>query len=184
ARAQIGALYQSLRNVSDPVLIIENKLLYRERAASALPPGYTRLESNGPFPTTVLTPSGKADITVVAFGRMSALAERVAAAVFDEEEIVLELIFPLLVSPLDSVPIRESVARTGKLLVVEEGAESFDLASEVIATVATRYSGSAPLRVRRVGAHPAPIPSSMELERVVLPGESSVAAACLELFDA
>jgi len=80
--------------------------------------------------------------------------------------------------------IQESVARTGRLLVVEEGAESFDLASEVIAGVATAYRGSAPLRARRLGAYPAPIPSSIELERLVLPAEQSIFDGCVELFDA
>ncbi len=183
-RAQIGALYRALRDVVDPVLMIENKLLYRERADAPLPPGYSLHESNASIPTTVLVPQDAPDITVVAFGRMSVLAERAAAALADQEEIVLELILPLCVSPLDIDFIRESVARTGRLLVVEEGAESFDLASEVITGVATAYSGDTPLRVRRLGAYPAPIPSSVELERLVLPAERSIFDACVELFDA
>jgi 2-oxoisovalerate dehydrogenase E1 component len=184
ARTQIGSMYEALRDVEDPVLIIENKLLYKERPSAALPAGYSLSETNGPLPSTVLSPPGQPDITVVAFGRMSCLAERVAASILDQEEIAAELIFPLLVSPLDSDTIRESVARTGRLLVVEEGAASFDLASEVIASVVTAYAGQKPLRVRRLAAHPAPIPSSVELERVVLPSEQALFSACLELFDA
>ena len=183
-RTQIGAMYQAFREIDDPVLMIENKLLYRERADAPLPPCYALHETNSLFPTTVLVPDGTPDITVVAFGRMSGFAERAATALAEKEEIVLELLFPLCVSPLDLDAIRKSVERTGRLLVVEEGAESFDLASEVIASVAVAYSGSAPLRARRIGAHPAPIPSSMELESRVLPGVESLYAACVELFDA
>jgi pyruvate/2-oxoglutarate/acetoin dehydrogenase E1 component len=183
-RTRVGAMYEALRDVEDPVLVIENKLLYKERPGAALPAGYSLFETNGPLPGTVLSPPGEPDITVVAFGRMSMLAERVAAAILEAEEVAAELIFPLLVSPLDVDAIRESVARTGRLLVVEEGAASFDLGSEVIAAVATTYTGQRPLRVRRLAAHPAPIPSSVALERAVLPTEEALSAACLELFDA
>lgn len=183
-RTRIAALYQSLRALEDPVLIIENKLLYRERADAPLPEGYSLQESAGPLPSTVLVPSRNADITLVAFGRMSGLAERVAATLDDQEEIVADLIFPLCVSPLGIDAIRQSVARTGRLMVVEEGAGSFDLASEVMASVAVDYRGAAALHMRRLGAYPAPIPSSMELERFVLPSERSLFEACVELFDA
>jgi pyruvate/2-oxoglutarate/acetoin dehydrogenase E1 component len=183
-RTQIGALYESLRELQDPVLIIENKLLYRERAAAPLPPGYSLQQTFGPLPATLLVPDQSPDITVVAFGRMSGVAERVAAALNEREEIVADLIFPLCVSPLDIGPVSQSVARTGRLMVVEEGAGSFDLASEVIAAVASDYPGRAALRVRRLAAYPAAIPSSMELERRVLPCEESLFAACVELFDA
>ncbi|HEU4625005.1 MAG TPA: thiamine pyrophosphate-dependent enzyme [Steroidobacteraceae bacterium] len=183
-RVQVGAMYEALRDVEDPVLIIENKLLYKERAAAPLPPGYALSETDASLPGTVLSPAGEPDLTVVAFGRMSGLAERAAASLVEREEIAPELIFPLLASPLDIQVIRDSVARTGRLLVVEEGAAGFDLASEVIAGVATTYSGQKPLHVRRLAAHPAPIPSSIELERLVLPSEAGIYDICLELFDA
>jgi 2-oxoisovalerate dehydrogenase E1 component len=183
-RTRIAALYHSLRGLEDPVLIIENKLLYRERADAPLPDGYSLQESAGPLPSTVLVPSRNADITLVAFGRMSGLAERVAATLDDQEEIVADLIFPLCVSPLGIDAIRQSVARTARLMVVEEGAGSFDLASEVMASVAVDYRGTAALHMRRLGAYSSPIPSSMELERFVLPSERSLFEACVELFDA
>jgi pyruvate dehydrogenase E1 component beta subunit len=125
------------------VLLIENKLLYRERADAALPEGYARLESAALLPTTVLRPPGQPDITIVAFGRMSGIAEQAAAALAAREEIAPELLFPLSVSPLDIEPYGESVSRTGRLLVIEEGAEGFDLAAEVIAGVRARFTEAA-----------------------------------------
>ena len=184
ARTRVDAMYETLRTFDDPILLIENKLLYRERADAALPEGYTRYESAAPLPTTVLRPEGQPDITIVAFGRMSGYAEQAAVALGTREEIAPELLFPLSVSPLDIEPIRESVARTGRLLVVEEGAEGFDLAAEVISQVALGYRGSAPLRVRRLAAHAAPIPSAIDLERMVLPDQDDIYEACVELFDA
>ena len=184
ARTRIDAMYAALRTIDDPIVLIENKLLYRERADAALPQGYTRYESAALLPTTVLRPDGQPDITIVAFGRMSGFAELAALALAAREEIAPELLFPLSVWPLDIEPIRESVARTGRLLVVEEGAEGFDLAAEVIAGIALGYRGSVPLRVQRLAAHPAPIPSAIDLERMVLPDQDDIYEACLELFDA
>ena len=181
-RAPIASLYRALRSSVEPTLIIENKLLYRERADAALPPGYELMETAEPYPTTVLRPSGKPDVTVVAFGRMSLLAEQVAAELV-AEEIGLELLFPLSVSPFDARPLHESVARTGKLVVVEEGTAHFDLASEVVARAVEGYRGAGCLRVRRIAAQPRPIPSALALELAVLPSAASLRAACLELYD-
>lgn len=181
-RVRVAELYSALRGIEEPVLIVENKLLYRESAGADLPPGYTIHEDGALFPATLLRSEETPDMTVVAFGRMSVIAER-AAARLAADEVCLDLIFPLEVSPLDSQAILESVNRTGKLLVIEEGATGFDLASEVITQVALSYRGAQRLCVRRIGAEAVPIPSAIDLERAVLPGEDDVLAVCLELFD-
>jgi 2-oxoisovalerate dehydrogenase E1 component len=181
-RASIAGLYRALRDSVDPTLIVENKLLYRERADTPLPPGYEGLETAEPFPTTMLRPAAAADVTVVAFGRMSQLAEQVAAELV-AEEVGLELLFPLSVSPLDVRPIQESADRTGKLVVIEEGAAHFDLASEVVATVIEGNRRGNRLHVRRLAAHARPIPSALPLELEVLPSAARLKAACLELYD-
>jgi 2-oxoisovalerate dehydrogenase E1 component len=181
-RAPIDTLYRTLRASSEPTLIVENKLLYRERADAPPPPTYELAETAEPYPTTVLRPSGAADVTVVAFGRMSLLAEQVAAELV-AEEIGLDVLLPLSVSPFDARPLHESVTRTGKLVVVEEGTAHFDLASEVVARAVEGYGGAGPLRVRRVAAQPRPIPSALELELAVLPSAAALRDACLELYD-
>jgi 2-oxoisovalerate dehydrogenase E1 component len=181
-RTRIGALYAALRDSVEPTLVVENKLLYRERADAPLPPGYEALETAEPFPTTVLRPGIAADLTVVAFGRMSSIAEQIAAELL-AEEVGVEIVLPLGVSPFDARPVLESVARTGRLVVVEEGAAHFDLASEVIAAAAQGYRGSGRLHVRRVAARPRPIPNALPLELEVLPSAATLRAACLELYD-
>lgn len=181
-RAHIAALYRALRDSVDPTLIVENKLLYRERSDAPLPPGYELRETAEPFPTTALRPRATADVTVVAFGRMSVLAEQVAAELL-AEEVMLELLFPLSVSPFDARPLQESLARTGKLVVVEEGTAHFDLGSEVVASALESYRGAQRLRVRRVAARPQPIPSAPSLELAVLPSATALRDACLELYD-
>jgi 2-oxoisovalerate dehydrogenase E1 component len=181
-RTAISRLYQTLRDASDPTLIIENKLLYRERADAPLPSGYSRRDSEGRQPTTILRPPREPDLSLVAFGRMSVLAEK-AAVLLADEEIWLELIFPLEVCPFDSSPVLQSVARTGRLVVVEEGSMGFDLGAEVIASVCTQWREKGSLRCRRIAADAVPIPSSAELEQRVLPAVESIVRTCLEVFD-
>ena len=163
---------------------IENKLLYRERSDTPLPPGYTAHEYGGsPFRSTVLRTTREPDLTVVAFGRMSVIAERAATQLATEEEVLLELIFPLQVSPLDAAAIVESVSRTGKLIVIEEGASGFDLGSEIIATVAVECRDERRPRFARIAAQPTPIPNALELEKQALPSVTDIVDACLVLFD-
>ena len=182
-RARVPDLYQTLRRFNAPVLIIENKLLYRERCNSALPQSYEIFETSGKFPATLLRSEMGADITIVAFGRMGILAESVVARLAQEEEVLADLILPLQVWPFDSSLVLASVNRTSKLLVIEEGAAGFDLGGELIACAASAYQGEGRLHCRRIAALPMAIPSALELERQVLPCEQDIFDACLELFD-
>jgi pyruvate dehydrogenase E1 component beta subunit len=140
--------------------------------------------TGGPFPAAILRPKGEPDLTVVAFGRMSVLAEQAAKRLAEDEEIEIDLVFPVQVSPFEAKAVLDSVASTGKLLVVEEGASGFDLASEVIAAVSTANRQQSSPHCRRLAAQPRPIPSATELEKQVLPEIDDIVAACLELFDA
>jgi 2-oxoisovalerate dehydrogenase E1 component len=182
-RARVHALYEALRAIESPFLIVENKLLYRERGDAPLPAGYSLFEAGERFPATVLRPASEPDITIVAFGRMSVLAEQAAAHLAREEEVQAELIFPLSAWPLDIEAVLQSVAGTRKLLVVEEGAAGFDLGSEVIAAVSLAYRGSERLYFRRLAATPVPIPSALALEQQVLPNVETIVQSSLDLFD-
>jgi 2-oxoisovalerate dehydrogenase E1 component len=182
SRTRVAELYAGLRRMCEPVLVIENKLLYRESSAAPLPPGYSMRHVGGAFGATLLMPARAADLTVVAFGRLSVATERAIARLADEE-IYVDAVFPLQVWPLDSTVILESATRTRKLLVIEEGASGYDLGSEVIASVASAQRGAHRIRTRRIGAQPIPIPNALELERKILPSEESIFAACVELFD-
>ncbi len=182
-RTNVAGMFESVRLQSGPVVLIENKLLYREYLDAPLPDGCSASETLAPFPTTRIAADGAADLTVVAFGRMSLLVEKVANELAQSEEIQLEILLPLQVAPFDIAPVMESVLRTGRLLVVEEGASGFDLASEVIAAVSVAWRGDRPLRAARVAAEAVPIPSSASLEIEVLPSVDSIRDACLALYD-
>jgi 2-oxoisovalerate dehydrogenase E1 component beta subunit len=146
----------------DPVIFFEPKRRYWEKAEldeSATPPP---LHS-----ATVVRPGD--DLTVLAYGPMVRTAlEAAAAAAAADEGRSLEVIDLRTLSPLDLVPVLESVRRTGRCVVVHEAPVFLGMGSELAAriTEACFYSLEAP--VLRVGGFDTPYPPS-RLEEAYLP---------------
>jgi pyruvate dehydrogenase E1 component beta subunit len=121
------------------------------------------------------------DVTIVALGYMVypalAAAEELAA-----EGVSVEVIDPRTLVPLDVDTIRQSVQKTGRLIVVDESAPTCSMASEIAAVVAEDWATCRVLRapVRRVCTAAVPIPFSPPLEDFVLPDQGNVAAAVRE----
>ena len=153
----------------NPVLFLENRVLYGRR--SPAPPPDHRV----PIGRARVARPGS-DVTVVSYSRMVLecldVADELAGAGIDAEVLDLRTI-----SPLDRDAIRESVAKTGRLVVVHEAVTDFGVGAEIVASVVEH--DAAPLRapVRRVGAGFSPAPYSPALERAWLPGRDDIAAA-------
>jgi pyruvate/2-oxoglutarate/acetoin dehydrogenase E1 component len=97
-----------------------------------------------------------------------------AAAELAREGVEADVIDLRTLRPLDGDTIVESVTRTGRLVVVEEGPPQGGYAAEVVA-LAVEGAGTA--AVRRVTMPDLPIPFAPSLEKDALPGAADVAAA-------
>ncbi len=183
-RARAFEFYRRLfRDVRRPALVIEHKLLYAFTGNEPLPAGLEQFETDEAAPMTLLRPAqGPADLTLVVFGAMSAPAEEAARRLLAEEEIIVEIILPLRVSPFDVGPVLESVERTRRVVVVEEGAAGFNLGCEVLAQLARHWKDERAFRARALSAAPCALPSSLALEKKVLPGTERIFTACVEVF--
>src|SRR4051812_26147177 len=121
------------------------------------------------------------DVTVVALGYMvyPALA---AAEKLAKEGVSVEVIDPRTLVPLDVDTIRQSVQKTGRLIVVDESAPTCSMASEIAAVAAEDWETCRQLRapIRRVTTAAVPIPFSPPLEDFVLPDQADIAAAVRE----
>ena len=118
------------------------------------------------------------DVSVVTIGAVLNKALTAAAEVA-AEGISAEVIDLRSVAPMDVKTIRESVRRTGRLVVVDEAPATCSVSSEVAAVVAEDAKALAGLRspVHRVtGAH-VPVPYAPQLEDEVLPSASRIAVA-------
>ena len=159
---------------NDPVLFLEHRELLQfkgpvEEGDFEIPFGKARIARPG------------TDATVVAVGRMNHLALAAAEAIAKDGASV-EVIDPRTVSPLDAEAILASVAKTGRLLVVDEPAGPCGLAAEIAALAADRGFDDLDAPVRRLCGVPSPTPYSPVLEAEVVPDAAGIEAALRHLL--
>jgi 2-oxoisovalerate dehydrogenase E1 component len=170
------------KSIDRPVIVIENKSLYRVRVSNEAPVGFVWEHSDELYPTTRLRPEGKPDLTVLCYGGMLPEVEKAADKLLDQYEIICEVLCPIQLYPFNPWPIIESIRESGRLVIIEEGQNFAAFGAEVIAQI----HESAPetlKRVRRVGPPRHPIPSCGALEREILPSEKHVIEAVLEIMN-
>lgn len=175
ARDAKGLLKSAIRD-DDPTLFIETF-------------GLLTVRRDTPVSDEFVIPLGVAevrrpgqDVTVVATGRMvdRSLA---AAEVLADMGVSIEVIDPRTLSPLDHDTIVDSVARTGRLVVVQEATAPCSVASEVCAVVTESCFGSlraAPIRVTSPFVN---VPTPVDLVEARAPGVNDIVAAVRTAMD-
>jgi pyruvate dehydrogenase E1 component beta subunit len=113
------------------------------------------------------------DVTVVAVGHL--VHEALALAAELEDEISVEVFDPRTLYPFDWELLRESLGRTGRLVVYDDSNRTCGLAAEVVATVAEEMPLTVP--PRRVTRADVPISFAVELELAALPSRERLEAA-------
>lgn len=178
-----GLLYDRLlATVDRPTLVIENKLLYGLQVDGHVPDGFALEHTCDPLPTIRLRPEGiPPDLTIVCYGGMLAEVERAIDTLFDQQEIVCEVICPTRLYPLDLGAILESVLKSGRLLLVEEGLGFAAFGAEVVAQIVEHAPGAVQL-LARISSPTHPIPSCGPLEKDVLPGTRHVVQKAYEMM--
>jgi pyruvate dehydrogenase E1 component beta subunit len=121
------------------------------------------------------------DVTVVAIGFMvgKALA---AAEQLASEGVNAEVIDPRTLAPLDTATILASVAKTGRLVAVDQSTRHGSAAAVIAAEVASEGFGSLKAPVKLVTALDATIPYSEPMEEYLLPSEEKIAAAVQQVL--
>jgi acetoin:2,6-dichlorophenolindophenol oxidoreductase subunit beta len=166
-----GLIKAAIRD-DNPVIVFEHKMLYGRKGD---------VPSNGE-----VIPIGKAavrrqwragDVTIVAAlaacETADTAAEELAASGIEADVIDLRTL-----RPLDGATIAESVARTGRLVVIEEGPPTGGYAAEVI-SAAVELVG--PIKARRVTMPDLPVPYSPPLEDRAIPSAWDVVEAATAL---
>src|SRR5207247_11476716 len=121
------------------------------------------------------------DITVVGIAHMVtkvlAAAEELAS-----NGVQVEVIDPRTLAPLDMETVLASVAKTGRLLIVDEDYAPCGVGAEIAAQVADRGFDDLDAPVRRLNSLHAPVPYSPPLEAAIVPTPASIASAARELL--
>ena len=165
-----GMLRAALRD-PDPVLFLEHKKTYRLIKGEVPDEPYE-------------VPLGKADVkregsdlTAIAYGLMLHYCLEAAVRLQEEEGVSVEVVDVRTIAPLDKETILASVAKTGRLVVVDEDYLSYGLSAEVAATVTDVDPGMLRAPVARVANPDTPIPYSRPLEYAILPRQDRIEAA-------
>jgi pyruvate/2-oxoglutarate/acetoin dehydrogenase E1 component len=153
----------------DPVLLFENAALYNTEGE--LDPAAPRL----PLAQAVTRRTGS-DVTLITYG--GSLAKTLAAAeTLAGDGIAAEVIDLRSLRPLDDATYLESVARTRRAVIVDEGWRSGGISAEIAARIHERAFWELDAPVGRVCSAEVPIPYAGHLERAALPQPETIVAA-------
>ena len=161
-----GLLKTAIRD-NNPVVIFEDKLMYQDKAF--VPDEEYLL----PFGEAAILKEGS-DVTLIGTSSMRQVCER-AAILLDKDGINAEVIDPRTIVPLDENTILNSVKKTSRAIVVDEGHQNFGTTAEIASRISEKafYYLDAP--VIRMGAMDVPIPFSPVLEDLTVPTAERVA---------
>ena len=161
-----GLLKTAIRD-NNPVVIFEDKLMYQDKAF--VPDEEYLL----PFGEAAILKEGS-DVTLIGTSSMRQVCER-AAILLDKDGIKAEVIDPRTIVPLDENTILNSVKKTSRAIVVDEGHQNFGTTAEIASRISEKafYYLDAP--VIRMGAMDVPIPFSPVLEDLTVPTAERVA---------
>ncbi|MGB0741989.1 MAG: transketolase C-terminal domain-containing protein, partial [Planctomycetaceae bacterium] len=99
-----------------------------------------------------------------------------------QQGVSVEVIDPRTTSPLDIDTILQSVARTGRVLVIDEAFGPCSVASEIAAQIADRGFNDLDAPVRRINGAFTPTPYAATLEQAVVPNVNTIQAAITDLL--
>ena len=163
-----GLLKTAIRD-DNPIIFIEGEVLYGMQGE--IPDG----EYTIPFGVGEVKRPGK-DVTIVAWSKMVHTSLKAAEALAGEG-VECEIVDPRTLRPLDDALILESVQKTGRCVIVEEGWPVAGFGAEIAYRVQRDAFDSLDHPVERVTALDVPMPYAKNLEHDVVPSPERVIAA-------
>ena len=169
-----GLMKAAIRD-DNPVIYIEHESLYGMRGEVP--------DNGGPmrFGEAAIRREGN-DVTIVGVSRMAITAERAAETLAQHEDVEAEVIDPRTLRPLDLDTILESVRKTNRCVVVEEGWPHGGVGANIAALVQEQAFDDLDAPVQRVAGADVPMPYSKPLEKASYPHEEHVVKAALSTF--
>ncbi len=170
-----GLLKTAIRD-ENPVIFIEHESLYGVRGEvdegdeQPLVFGRARIVRSG------------GDVTIVGVSRMALTAERAAEMLAADHGIEAEVIDPRTLRPLDLDTILESVAKTNRCVIVEEGWPHGGVGANLAALISEQAFDDLDAPVMRVSGADVPMPYSKPLEESAFPHEPQIVQAALSVL--
>jgi pyruvate dehydrogenase E1 component beta subunit len=122
------------------------------------------------------------DITVVATGHLVNEAIKVSDKLL-EKQISIEVYDPRTLLPMDKRLLKDSIVKTGRVIIFDDSNRTCGFAAEVSAFIADECFTSLSEPVKRITRADVPIPFSQKMEQYVLPDEEKLTNTILEMID-
>ena len=161
------ALLKAAIRDNNPVIFLESELLYGNAEEIGddfdlpLEIGKAKIAKHG------------TDVTLVSFSYMMKYTLE-AAQKLEEQGISCEVIDLLTLKPLDTETIINSVKKTNKIVVIEEGWAYAGIASEIISVVVEHAFDYLDAEPKRICAKDVPLPYAANLEKMCLPSVDEI----------
>jgi pyruvate dehydrogenase E1 component beta subunit len=172
------ALLKTAIRDDNPVIFIEHETLYGARG---------EVPENGDAP---LLRFGEAavrregsDVTIIGILKMAQVAENAAKQLSSEDGVEAEVIDPRTLRPLDLNTILESVRKTNRVVVVEEGWPHGGVGANVAALIQEQAFDYLDAPIQRVTGADVPMPYSKRLEQAAIPHEEHVIRAAMATLE-
>jgi pyruvate dehydrogenase E1 component beta subunit len=170
------ALLKSAIRTDNPVVFIEHESLYGSRG---------EVEDDGdrvlPFGEAALRREG-GDVTIVGILKMAQIAEEAARTLSHEHGVEAEVIDPRTLRPLDLDTILESVRKTNRAVIVEEGWPHGGVGANLAALIQEQAFDHLDAPIGRVTGADLPMPYSKPLEQIAYPHEPQIVEAVIATF--
>jgi pyruvate/2-oxoglutarate/acetoin dehydrogenase E1 component len=170
-----GLLKAAIRD-DNPVIFIEHETLYGIRGE--VPETDNDVVN---FGEAAIRREGS-DVTIVGILRMVEVAQQAAKTLSDEHGIEAEVIDPRTLRPLDLDTILQSVQKTNRAVIVEEGWPHGGVGANLAALIQEQAFDHLDAPVGRVTGADLPMPYSKPLEQIAYPHEPQIVEAVLATF--
>jgi len=164
-----GLLKTAIRD-EDPVIFIESEALYGKKFE--VPEGDICI----PFGVADVVRQGS-DVTIVAISKQRHTAMAAAEILEKEHNIQAEVIDPRTLRPFDIETVKKSVAKTHRVIIVEEGWYWCGVGAQIAESIYTECFDDLDAPVQRVASLDVPMPYSPKLELAVLPSVARIVDA-------
>jgi pyruvate dehydrogenase E1 component beta subunit len=168
-----GLLKSAIRD-DDPVIFFEGETLYGSKGEVpeedyTVPIGVSEVKRPG------------TDVTIIAWSKMVTVALK-AADTLAAEGISCEVVDPRTLRPLDDAPILESVRKTNRCVILEEGWPYAGLGAQIAYQIQQAAFGDLDAPVTRVTGVDVPMPYAKNLEHLAMPSPARLVAAVREVL--
>ena len=173
-----GLLKTAIRD-DNPVIFIEHETLYGARG---------EVPENGdgdgllPFGQAAIRRQGD-DVTIVGVLKMAHEAENAAKVLANEHGVEAEVIDPRTLRPLDLETILDSVRKTNRAVIIEEGWPHGGVGANLAALIQEQAFDFLDAPVQRVTGADVPMPYSKRLEQAAIPHPEHIVSAALATLE-